>query len=648
MVRFASTISFAALIAALPGPVAAQAIDGVTILKRLNEAGKEIEQALAAAEAARLAGRCEARNNSLKRAVQIIEELEGYQSGGGGMGGDPERTREARARAQAILNAPCPPVAETPPAPPVAVNREPGQTRTLDDLQIEYAASLCGAEQEEAKRRLLVALQRAIDMERNPAKRDRLLAQRDRVAARPIRPCDQFEKPSTGVAAPSPAGSIMDEMAEGPPDEATRQKARIQTLEEIDENLKKAEAARLAGKCADRDRYISNARFLLGAMVTDTGLFSPESAEAIRDRIDNAAARPCPPDGAPNEVGALPQSGSPLAAVAAVQEDRRARMAERAAVLLQVYYLASLIPRTGIGVRRDGAPGAAPEEFAGQTPHRVNGFGVSAGFQTKIAPDFDLRVKGAYEKGDAETSFASPATGAQRVDTGVVYGRLSNGSSGIIAGFGGSGSAKVDLEEWGVGVEAGWQIGDPSYIPYTVGLRALVGADYRHSERKHDLSIASSGVSGGATFNFAQSRLQKLDEDYLGVSIGLEAELPVCPDADVQLFGKGGPYRVDSRFIGTERNTANFGPLGNRDLTLNFDEKDGKWGARFETGASVQYHLSDTLTITGGVRYEYRTDVGSVINPNSGDQVFFEGQMSRLGRQDWQAWDAAVGLKLRF
>lgn len=660
MTRLASTISLIALLAAMPDQAMALQLDGTTLLKRMNEAGREIERLLGEAEQHRLAGKCDARDRQLARAVKIIEELEGYQSNGAGLGGDPERTRETRARAQAILNAPCPPVAGTPsPEPAVAVtppapvaDREPGQTRTLEDLQIEYAATLCGAEQEAAKQRLLVALRRAIDMERNPAKRDRLLAQRDWVAARPIKPCDESGKPATGVSVPAtppaPPTSVMDDMQEGAVDEATRQKARIQTLDEIEDNLKKAEAARLAGRCPDRDRYIWNARFLLGAMVTDTGLFSPESAEAIKDRVENAAARPCPPEGAPKEVGSLPQSGSPLTAVAAVQEDRRARMAERAALLLNIYYLASLIPRANIGVRRDGAPGAAPEIDAGRTSRRVNGLGISAGFQTKIAADFDLRVLGTYEKGDAESTVASPATGAQRVDTGIVYGRLSNGSSGIIAGFGGTGSAKVDIEEWGVGVEAGWRIGESSYLPYAVGLRALVGADYKHSERKHDMSIASSGVSAGTSFSFAQSRLQRLEENYYSLSLGLEAELPICPDADLQLFGKGGPYHVDSRFLGTERNTANFGPVGNRDLTLSFDEEDGKWGGRFEAGAGIQYHLSDRLTIRGGVRYEYRSDVGAIFNPNSGDQVFFEGRTSALERQDWQAWDAAVGLKMRF
>lgn len=657
MLRLASTISLFALLAATPEFAAAQGLDGTTILNRMNKAGEEIERLLREAEQLRLEGKCDARDRQLARAIKIIGELEGYQSSGSIFGGDPERTRETRARAQAIHDAPCPPLPETPPAaaapspaPSEPNNSEPGQTRTLEDLQIEYAATLCGAEQEAAKQRLLVALRRAIDIERNPARRDRLLAQRDRVAARPVKPCEELGKPGASGAPPPapPAPSILDDLQEGTVDEATRQKARVQTLEEIDENLRKAEAARLAGKCADRDRYIWNARFLLGAMITDTGLFSPESEKAIRDRIENAAGLPCPPEGASKEVGSLPQSGSPLGAIAAIQEDRRTRMAARAAVLLDLYYLASLIPSSGIGVRRDGAPGSAPEVDAGKTPHRVNGFGISAGFQTKIAPEFDLRLSGTYEKGNAERTVNSPATGAQRVDTGIVYGRLSNGSSGIIAGFGGTGSAKVDLEEWGLDVEAGWQIGEPSYLPHAVGLRVLLGANYNHSERNHDMSLTSAGVSAGTSFNFAQSRLQTLEEDYISLFGGLEADIPICPDADIELFGKGGPYRVDSRFSGIERNSANFGPIGNRDLLLNFNEEDSKWGARFEAGAGIHYYLSDTLTITGRLRYQYRSETGAIFNPNSGDQVFFEGRTSGLTRQGWQNWDAGIGLKMRF
>lgn len=653
MARLTATISLLTLLAALPEPAIAQGLDGMRILARMQQAGAEIERLLKEAEDLRLAGQCDARNRQLIRAKKIIEELEGYQSSGGGLGGDPERTREARARAQAILNAPCPPpkdappsepaVAVTPPAP--VADREPGQTRTLEDLQIEYAASLCGAEQEAAKQRLLVALRRAIEIERNPAKRDRLIAQRDYVAAKPVKPCDEVQKPGGAVAVPAPPTQPPDESIL---DQTGEETATRSSLDVLRERLDAIDAA-----CGNRDSFFAAKRALIAEIERRIGIETdPSKLADLRDlyrRYSGKLPSECPkiPPAPPAPIGQIPADGSPLAAVAAVQADRRARLSERAALLLNVYYLASLIPRAGIGVRRDGAPGEAPEKFAGETPRRVNGFGISAGFQTKIAPDFDLRLTGSYEKGDGQADISSPASSAgQRVDTGAVYGRLSNGSSGIIAGFGGTGSAKVDLKEWGLGGEIGWKI--PASPAASVEAKITAGIDYIRSVRDYDMSIASSGVSGGTTFSFDQSRMQKLEENYVGLSIGAEAEFELCEDADFELFLKGGPYHVDSRFTGTERNRANFGPVGNRDFTLSFDESDKGWGGRFETGAGIEYRLSDTLSITGRVRYEYRSDVGAIDNPNSGDQVFLDGKSSGLSRQDWSAWDAGVGLNVRF
>lgn len=661
MLRFISATSAIALLAALPQPAFAQ-IDGTTVLARLNKAGAEIEEALAAAEAERLAGQCARRDEHLKRAKSIIEELEGLQSNGNGLGGDPERTQEARARAQAIFNAPCPPTAEKqPPAQPVAVNREPGQTRTLEDLQIEYAASLCGREQEEAKRRLLVALQRAIDMERNPAKRDRLLAQRDKVAARPVVPCDEAGRPIVRVPAPTPAPapqsdgpppSVMDDMGETAPNRSS-----------LDVLRERMDA--LSSDCDDLKAFLDTKRALLDEigrrLEAETDPSKKIELRELYNRYSGKLPPTCtprrnePPKTAPDKlpppapVADLPSDGSPLAAVAVVQEDRRKEMAKRAAVLIQVYYLGSLIPRGNIGVRRDGAPGAAPETDAGRTSHRVNGFGISAGFQTKISPDFDLRATLEYEKGDAKTAFTTPATSpAQRVDTGIVYGQLSNGSSGAIAGFGSTGNAKVDLEEWGADIEVGWQIAESSYLPYAVGLRAFTSAQFRKANRRYATDIASSGLSGASTFTFAQTRLQKLNEDYVGVSVGLDAEFPIIEELKLAIMLSGGPYRVVSRLDSTEHNTANFGPMANRDFTIAIDGKAKHWGARFRTGAGLQYKLSDSVSLTAGVGYEYRSKVGAVFNPYSGDQVFFEGMTTGLTSQDWQAFDAAIGLAMRF
>jgi opacity protein-like surface antigen len=406
--------------------------------------------------------------------------------------------------------------------------------------------------------------------------------------------------------------------------------------------------------CGNRSEFFAAKRALIEEIERRLGTETDPSKLAdlreLHRRYSGKLPSECPPPPeAPKAgpTGALPSAGSPLDAVAAVAQDRRARLAKRASVLLNIYYLASLIPKAGIGVRRDGAPGAAPEKSAGETPRRANGLGISAGFQTKIASDIDLRLRGEYGKGDGVSDVAAPATSvSQRVDTGAVYGRLSNGSSGIIAGFGGTGRAMVELEQWGLGTEVGWKVAGSSGSPIEV--RITAGVDYGHIIRDYDMSIASSGSASGVTFSFDQTRNQRLEEDYLGLTLGVQIDFELCEDLDLQGSAKGGPFHVDTRFLGTERNTANFGPAPNRDFTLEFNEKDGRWGGRFEAGAGMEYRVSDRLSITGRVRYEYRSDVGAIDNPNSGDQVFFEGKTSGLSSQDWSAWDAGVGLKLRF
>ena len=166
--------------------------------------------------------------------------------------------------------------------------------------------------------------------------------------------------------------------------------------------------------------------------------------------------------------------------------------------------------------------------------------------------------------------------------------------------------------------------------------------------RSHDLAIASSLVSGGFTFNFAQSRLQQLDENYYGLYGSADATIPICPDADFKLSVVGGPYWRDTDFEGIERNTANFGPMGNRDLTLNFAEKEGSWGAHGRAAAGIEYRLGGGLSLTAGASIEYRSEVGKVVNPNSGDQVFFQGQTTRLEQDDASAWNAFLGARFSF
>ncbi len=307
------------------------------------------------------------------------------------------------------------------------------------------------------------------------------------------------------------------------------------------------------------------------------------------------------------------------------------------------------LPQVGIGVRRDGAPGAAPEVAAGLTSRRVNTLGISAGFQTKLSADFDLRLGGSYYEGDARESFSSPATGAaQRVDTGIVYGRLSNGSSGIIAGGGGSGQGETEIssayiyaEAMGYRVEVG-----------TGEVRISTGLEYRHSDTTHDLSFESSVVSGGSTFNFAQTRDQELDEDFYGAFGALELEIPFSRTTDGGLTFSGriqlGPYYRDSQFDGSEHDTANFGPVGNRDLTLEFNEDDTGWGLHLNAKAALELDIGNGVAFRLGGGVDRWSRVGAIVNPDSGDQVFFDGQTTRLETNNLTHVYADIGINFSF
>lgn len=591
----------------------------------------DIEAQFAAVETARLSGDCARRDAEL---AELRGRLAPFIAPGS-TAFTPEARAEWVTRLAEMAARPCPPTSADPTPKPVTKARPEGALRTvtLDDLRIALAAA-CGDAFEGARQRLLAGLDRAIRFERDAGKREALQRDRARIAALPKTPCTTTPPPATRLGDP----------VEQPSDENARMKQRARVIGEIDDDLAKAESARLAGNCPDRELFLDRARFLLGAFVTGTGLFSPEASEAIRDRIEAAGQRPCPPPG-DRRTGDSGRRQSDAELLA------NASFADKATAFLTLLYASKFLPRVGVGVRRDGPPGGAPERFAGETPRRVNQFGISGGFQTKIAAGFNLRAELRYASGDASADIATPASTAQtRVDTGIVYGRLSNGSSGIIAGFGSTGRTKVEATDFEFNGAVGMSAAE--VFAEAQGFRIEIGFDYAHSERRHDLSIASSGISGGFTFNFAQSRLQQLDEDYFGLSTGLEFALPVSKTTDGGLTFSGriniGPYFRDTRFRGTERNTANFGPMGNRDITLDFAEDKSAWGGRFKSSTALEYRLKGGITLTVGGGVDYLSDVGAVVNPNSGDQLFFLGQTTRIERADLFSWRAGGGLRIPF
>lgn len=170
-----------------------------------------------------------------------------------------------------------------------ASGRDAGQTRTLDDLRVEYAAASCGSEAERAaaKQNLLTALDRAIAIERSPQKRDRLLAQRQRVADDAVgkRPCP---KP---VDTQPPAESPMSTDAYG---EIVAK--RFSIADAVETRFRLAESARLAGDCVYWSNVLGSIETLIGKPGDATS--DDEVARAAllqwRERLSAERAKPCP------------------------------------------------------------------------------------------------------------------------------------------------------------------------------------------------------------------------------------------------------------------------------------------------------------------------------------------------------------------
>ncbi len=313
------------------------------------------------------------------------------------------------------------------------------------------------------------------------------------------------------------------------------------------------------------------------------------------------------------------------------------------------------LPGTGIGFRRDGPIGTAPEEFAVESKDRVSIFEVSG----------DVRFRGgyfatgSYSQGDSR-AYAEVPSGT---DSGIVYGELSpGGSSGIAAAGGLSAAIEEDYESFGFGIGydldlwrdlLGICIADPQGARERCGpsaggsfsFKAAPYIEYSHVTRKL-LSEAQYAGAGGGSFvvDFSQTRDQHLRDTYLeagiipaaswstpgGISLGVEAVLAA--------------YRYDSKLESIEENRNNVtGPPDENFIVTIRDDADG-WGFRGGAGAFVSYEITPRVLVGIRGRYDYRSDVGTVFNPSSGDQVFFDGLTTALEHRSAQSWSAAAVL----
>ena len=393
-------------------------------------------------------------------------------------------------------------------------------------------------------------------------------------------------------------------------------------------------AVRVAGETCDpvayqaaKDRLLN----LLDALIADEP-DEDRSQALIRERDE--VRRLVPPACDPEEsiLDEIEERGRP----------RRPRglpsLQEEAYLPMEFWFDAGAaeIPPTGIGVTRDGASGQAPETDAGLTRDKIStiGFGGAFGFGR-------VRVRAHYVEGDASTAFdVQPISGGFN---GAVFGASSeSGSSGTGAGSATlAGATAVDLSQFGLGV-------DLTVAQPTPATRLYFSFDYFRRVQHHDLSLTGT-VS---TVQFSQERDQRVRDHGFGVGIGAEARLPLHGSADggtglsARLTGRVQAYRLDSDLRSAERNVSNFGPASDRDFTIEIADGDNGFGVAAVAGAELDYAVSPGFSIFAGGTVGYRSRVSAVFNPNSGDQVFFDGLTTGLTRDDFWSYGARIGIRI--
>lgn len=297
------------------------------------------------------------------------------------------------------------------------------------------------------------------------------------------------------------------------------------------------------------------------------------------------------------------------------------------------------VPTTGIGFQRAGAPGTAPEEFAGEADGQFDTWGLGAGFSLGR-----FRVSGSYAEGDSQTDFSIAPGGG--VDTGIVYGDLSpGGSSGIATPFGLGGSLDYDFTQ--LRITGGYDLVDDDSPGSDVRIDAGPFASFVRIERSIFGSASGSGTSGSNLFEFSQTREQEIDDSL--IELGVFADFLFGSGKLVpRIHGSAGAYRLSSQLRSRERNTSNFGPASDRDFTIDIEREKETIGFHGTAGAGLDIFLTNSIALSLGVDGEYYSDIGALFNPNSGDQVFFDGLSTDLETNAAWNWRAMAGIRAGF
>ncbi|MDQ7812201.1 hypothetical protein [Brevundimonas sp.] len=295
------------------------------------------------------------------------------------------------------------------------------------------------------------------------------------------------------------------------------------------------------------------------------------------------------------------------------------------------------IPVTGIGFQR---PYGGDERFALETDDKieVRRLGVEASFQW--SGFYPTLVGLEYGQGDGGTAGEVPAgTG---IDTGIVFNALSPaGSSGFNVGDRGSQNVTdTELDYWHLYAKA--------FLPFQGPVRPFVYADYLRSETRHDMSYFYEGTGGGFVYRVEQDRMQTIEDQAFGGGIGLLLSRRFGRRWEMHALGSVGGLFRESELDSREHNRANFGPLSDQDFVIERRRSADGFGITGTLALGVEYRVSPRLSLGLGAHVTTLEEVGAVYNPQSGDEVYFDGREVDLMSGRATSWGGQVALRYRF
>lgn len=331
--------------------------------------------------------------------------------------------------------------------------------------------------------------------------------------------------------------------------------------------------------------------------------------------------------------GRLDQLGQQLAICESRECPPPPRTQLRSEGILNYGYGELSAPDTGIGFQRTGGGG---ERFAGVGPGRAPIQSLGVQFYPYQWDRWTFALGLSYGSGDEQTS--GQILGGGTIDTGFVYGGLSpNGSSGVFIG-----NRTLD---WRLGTEVRL-INLKGKAVYDTGgpFSPFLFVDFFNNQRTYT-GWASAEVFGST---LSQSREQEIDESMFGAGVGLQFDRTLGNGVRYGGWTSAGVFRRETQLNAWEMNVCPLCSPMDRDFRLQFDEEDDGTSITGAIGAYLAWPLTDTVKVGVGADAVWIDEVGGVFNPNSGDQVFFDGLQTGLTTGKADMWNIRIGLSARF